>query len=133
MYPFGFGLSYTTFEYGDLQLSSEEMNAEDQLTVSIPLKNTGKVKGKEVVQLYLRDMVASTTRPVKELKAFELVELEPGETKEVTFTITDEMLQFYNADKEWTSEEGEFEIMIGGNSRDLKKAKFYLNKKKEKL
>ena len=133
LYPFGFGLSYTTFEYGDLQLSSEEMDSENELTVTIPLKNSGKVKGKEVVQLYLRDMVASTTRPVKELKAFELVELEPGETKEVEFTITDEMLQFYNADRKWTSEEGEFEVMVGGNSRDLKKAAFYLNKKNEKL
>ena len=133
LYSFGFGLSYTTFEYGDLQLSSQEMDPENELTVTIRLKNTGKVKGKEVVQLYLRDMVASTTRPIKELKAFEMIELEPGETKEVTFTITDEMLQFYNADREWTSEEGEFEVMVGGNSRDLKKAKFYLNKKKEKL
>lgn len=133
LYPFGFGLSYTTFEYGDINLSSKEMDAENQLTVTIPLKNTGKVAGKEVVQLYLRDMVASTTRPVKELKAFELIELGPGETKEVTFTITDEMLQFYNADREWTSEEGEFEVMVGGNSRDLKKANFYLNKKNGKL
>ncbi len=133
LYPFGFGLSYSSFEYGNLQLSSEEMDAENELTVTIPLKNTEKVKGKEVVQLYLRDMVASTTRPVKELKAFDLVELEPGEIKEVSFTITDEMLQFYNADREWTSEEGEFEVMVGGNSRDLKKAKFYLNKKDKKL
>ena len=128
LYPFGFGLSYTSFEYGDLKLSSETMEAEDALTVTISVENTGKFKGKEVVQLYLRDMVASTTRPVKELKAFELVELEPGETKEVTFTITDEMLQFYNANREWTSEKGEFEVMVGGNSRDLKKGKFYLNK-----
>lgn len=133
LYPFGFGLSYSTFEYGGIRLSSEEMDAENELTVTIPLKNTGKWKGKEVVQLYLRDMVASTTRPVKELKAFELVELEPGETKEVTFIITDEMLQFYNADREWISEEGEFEVMVGGNSRDLKKGKFYLNKNNEKL
>lgn len=133
LYPFGFGLSYTTFEYGDLKLSSDEMSGDGELTVSIPLKNTGKLKGKEVVQLYLRDMVASTTRPVKELKAFELVELEAGETKEVSFKITDKMLQFYNADKKWTSEEGKFEVMVGGNSKDLKRGNFYLNKNDEKL
>ncbi|MEG9327333.1 beta-glucosidase BglX [Salinimicrobium catena] len=127
LYPFGFGLSYTTFEYGDLELSSEEMDADSELTVTVPVKNTGKVIGKEVVQLYLRDLVASTTRPVKELKAFELVELQPGETKEVKFTITEEMLQFYNADKEWASEEGEFQVMVGGNSRDLKVESFRFN------
>lgn len=128
LYPFGFGLSYTTFKYGDLELSSEEMGVEEELTVTFPLKNTGEVAGKEVVQLYIRDMVASTTRPIKELKGFQLVQLEPGETKEVTFTITNEMLQFYNADKEWTSEEGEFQVMIGGDSKDLKTAQFNLNK-----
>ncbi|SDK74360.1 beta-glucosidase [Salinimicrobium catena] len=127
LYPFGFGLSYTTFEYGDLELSSEEMDHNSEITVTVPVKNTGKVKGKEVVQLYLRDMVATTTRPVKELKAFELVELQPGETKEVKFTITEEMLQFYNADKEWASEEGEFQVMVGGNSRDLKVESFRFN------
>lgn len=132
LYPFGFGLSYTTFKYGDLKLSSEEMKEDGQITASISLTITGKVAGKEVVQLYLRDLVSSTTRPVKELKAFEMVELQPGETKNVTFSITNDMLQFYNADREWTSEEGEFEVMVGGNSRDLKKAEFYL-KKNEKL
>lgn len=128
LYPFGFGLSYTTFEYGDLTLSSEEMNADGEIIASITLTNTGKFAGKEVVQLYLRDLVATTTRPVKELKAFEMVELKAGEKKEVTFSITNDMLEFYNVDKEWTSEEGKFEIMIGGNSRDLKKAEFYLKK-----
>ena len=128
LYPFGFGLSFTSFEYGDLELSSEEMDETGEIIASITLTNTGEVAGKEVVQLYLRDMVASTTRPVKELKAFEMVELQPGETKEVTFSITNEMLEFYNADKEWTSEEGRFLIMVGGNSRDLKKAEFYLKK-----
>lgn len=128
LYPFGFGLSYTTFEYGALTLSSEEMNADGEIIASITLTNTGKFAGKEVVQLYLRDLVATTTRPVKELKAFEMVELKAGEKKEVTFSITNDMLEFYNVDKEWTSEEGKFEIMIGGNSRDLKKAEFYLKK-----
>ncbi|MFD0977117.1 beta-glucosidase BglX [Salinimicrobium gaetbulicola] len=128
LYPFGFGLSYTTFEYGDLKLSSDEMDQNGEIIVSIALTNTGEVAGKEVVQLYLRDMVASTTRPIKELKAFEMVELNPGETKEISFNITNEMLEFYNADKKWTSEEGVFKIMVGGNSRDLQEAEFYLKK-----
>ncbi|GAB2763367.1 beta-glucosidase BglX [Salinimicrobium soli] len=128
LYPFGFGLSYTTFEYGDLELSSQEMDVNGEIVASINLTNTGKVAGKEVVQLYLRDPVASTTRPVKELKAFQLVEVQPGETKKVSFNITNEMLEFYNADKQWTSEEGTFRIMVGGNSKDLKKAEFNLNK-----
>lgn len=128
LFPFGYGLSYTTFEYGDLKLSSEEMDQNGKITATVTLTNTGKVSGKEVVQLYLRDMVASTTRPVIELKGFQMVELESGEKKELSFEITNEMLEFYNADKEWTSEEGAFEVMVGGNSRDLKKAEFYLNK-----
>lgn len=128
LYPFGFGLSYTTFEYGDLKLSSDEMDQNGEIIASIALTNTGEVAGKEVVQLYLRDMVASTTRPIKELKAFEMVELNPGETKEISFNITNEMLEFYNADKKWTSEEGVFKIMVGGNSRDLQEAEFYLKK-----
>ena len=128
LYPFGYGLSYTDFAYGDLRLSSTEMTREGTVTVEVPVTNTGKVAGKEVVQLYLRDLVASTTRPVQELKAFELVNLEPGEKKLVKFEITNDMLEFYNADRVWTSEEGEFQVFVGGNSRDTKSANFYLNK-----
>lgn len=128
LYPFGFGLSYTNFEYGDLQLSSEEMEVEGTIQASITLKNTGDVEGKEIVQLYLRDLVASTTRPVKELKGFEAVSLAPGESKTVTFEINEEMLQFYNANRKWEAEAGEFEVFIGGNSRDLQKATFSLKK-----
>ncbi|MGB7785743.1 MAG: beta-glucosidase BglX [Salinimicrobium sp.] len=128
LYPFGFGLSYGTFEYGDLQLSSEEMTPDEEITVSIPVTNTGKMAGKEVVQLYLHDLFASRTRAVKELKAFEMIELAPGETKEVTFSITNKMLEFYNANREWASEEGRFEVFVGGNSRDVKSAEFHLNK-----
>ncbi|WP_079736607.1 beta-glucosidase BglX [Salegentibacter salegens] len=128
LYPFGFGLSYTTFEYGNLELSSEEMNNDQSIQASITLKNTGDVEGKEIAQLYLRDLVASTTRPVKELKGFEAVSLAPGESKTVTFEIDEEMLQFYNANRKWESEEGEFEVFIGGNSNDLKKASFTLKK-----
>jgi len=128
LYSFGFGLSYTNFEYGDLQLSSEEINADENIQASITLKNDGDVEGKEIVQLYLRDLVASTTRPVKELKGFEAVSLAPGESKTVTFEINEEMLQFYNANRKWEAEAGEFEVFIGGNSRDLQKATFSLKK-----
>jgi beta-glucosidase len=126
LFPFGYGLSYTDFEFGDIELSSEEMTAEGSIEVTIPLTNTGKTAGKEVVQLYIRDLVASTTRPVKELKAFEMVELAPGETKEVNFSISNDMLEFYNANREWASEPGEFQLMIGGNSRDVKTTSFRL-------
>ena len=126
LYPFGFGLSYTTFEYGDIQLSSEEMTSEGNIEVTVPVTNMGEVAGKEVVQLYIRDLVASTTRPVKELKGFELVELAPGETKNISFSITDGLLEFYTADKKWDSEPGKFEVFVGGNSRDVKKANFRL-------
>ena len=127
LYPFGFGLSYTTFKYGDIAISSEAMNAEETLTVTIPVTNTGKVAGKEVVQLYLHDLVGTTTRPVKELKGFEMISLQPGETKNVSFTITEKMLQYYTANKIWESEVGDFDVMIGGNSKDLKKITFSLN------
>jgi beta-glucosidase len=128
LYPFGFGLSYTTFEYGDLTISKEELTPGSPIEVSLSLSNTGEKEGKEIVQLYIRDLVASTTRPVKELKGFEGVTLAPGETKTVTFEINEEMLQFYTANEKWESEAGEFEVMVGGNSRDLQKVKFNLKK-----
>ena len=128
LYPFGFGLSYTNFEYSDLQLSSEEMSADGNIQASITLKNTGDVEGKEIVQLYLRDLVASTTRPVIELKGFEAVNLAPGASKTITFEINEEMFQFYTANRKWEAEAGEFEVFIGGNSRDLQKMKFSLKK-----
>ncbi|MCC8359675.1 beta-glucosidase BglX [Salinimicrobium sediminilitoris] len=127
LYPFGYGLSYTTFKYGDLKLSSNEMTQDGSIKVTVPVTNAGNKAGKEVVQLYLRDLVASTTRPVIELKGFELVELQPGETKEITFEITNDLLEFYNAEKKWTSEPGEFRVMVGGNSVDLKTDTFRLN------
>ncbi|QYA24714.1 beta-glucosidase BglX [Gramella sp. MT6] len=127
LYPFGFGLSYTTFEYGDLQLSSSELGKGGSVTLSVPVTNTGEVKGKEVVQLYLHDLVASVARPVKELKGFEMVELAPGETKTIDFTIDEEMLKFYTASEEWKAEEGEFELMVGGNSEDLQSIKIKYN------
>ena len=126
LFPFGFGLSYTTFKYGDLQLSSDKMDKSGKIEASIDITNTGKVKGKETVQLYLRDLIASTTRPVKELKGFKQVELNPGETKTVTFAIDEKMLEFYSINKKWESEPGEFKVMVGGNSEDLKEASFEL-------
>ena len=126
LYPFGYGLSYTTFEYGAIQLSSTNMTTSGTLTASVEVTNTGAVAGKEVVQLYIRDLVASITRPVKELKGFEKIALNPGESKTVTFTITPELLKFYNSDLKFVCELGDFEIMIGSSSKDVKSAKFAL-------
>lgn len=123
LYPFGYGLSYTTFEYGELKFSSKDLKGNDELQVSIDLKNTGKYDGAEVVQLYIRDLVASITRPVKELKGFQKVHLKAGESKTITFEITPEDLKFYNNEIDFDWEPGEFEIMVGGNSRDLVKGK----------
>ena len=128
LYPFGFGLSYTSFEYGNLSISEEELIPGNPIEVSFSLKNTGEREGKEIAQLYIRDLVASTTRPVKELKGFKMVKLAPGESKTVTFQIDEAMLQFYSANKKWEAEAGEFEVMVGGNSRDLQKVKFSLKK-----
>lgn len=124
LYPFGYGLSYTTFEYENPQLSSEKMNPGETITVKVDVTNAGDVAGREVVQLYLRDKVASIARPVQELKGFKLVDLAPGETKTVEFDIDEKMLEFYNASGEWVTEAGEFEVMTGGNSKDVKKADF---------
>lgn len=127
LYPFGYGLSYTSFSYGDIQLSSTSMDNQGEIRASVSVTNTGKHIGKETVQLYIHDLVASITRPVKELKAFEKITLNPGETQTVTFSITPDMLKFYNSDLEYVLEPGEFEVMIGTNSQDLNGAKFSLN------
>ncbi|MBK7172459.1 MAG: beta-glucosidase BglX [Bacteroidales bacterium] len=123
LYPFGFGLSYTSFTYGDLALSSLNLAGNQSLEASITVTNSGKFDGAEVVQLYIRDMVGTVTRPVKELKGFQKVFLKAGESKTVKFNITTEDLKFYNYDLKYDWEPGEFEIMIGGNSRDVKKLK----------
>ncbi|MCG9970562.1 beta-glucosidase BglX [Christiangramia crocea] len=128
LYPFGYGLSYTDFEYGKPELSSSSLNTGETVTLSVKLTNTGKVAGKEVVQLYLRDLVASLARPVKELKGFKLVELQPGETKTVEFKIDEEMLKFYSASGKWEAENGEFELMLGGNSEDIQSVKLNYRK-----
>jgi len=120
VYPFGYGLSYTQFSYGELQLSKTSLKGNEAMKASVTVTNTGQFNGKEVVQLYIRDVVGSVTRPVKELKGFQKVELKAGESKVVTFTITPEHLKFYNYDLKYDWEPGEFQIMIGTNSKELK-------------
>lgn len=124
-YPFGYGLSYTTFEYSDLKVNDLEHNGV-YANVSVNVKNTGKYKGEEVVQLYVRDEVASVTRPIKELKGFEKISLEPGESKTVTFDITDEQLGFYNNNMDYVVEKGDFTFMVGTNSKDVQSIKYTL-------
>jgi beta-glucosidase len=123
LYPFGFGLSYTKFTYGDIKLSSSSLKGNQTLTASVELTNAGQHDGAEVVQLYIRDVVGSVTRPLKELKGFQKVFLKAGETKTITFNITPNDLKFYNYDLKYDWESGEFTIMIGGNSRDVKSGK----------
>lgn len=126
LYPFGYGLSYTEFEYSDITLSKPELTNGTKIEASVTLTNSGIVKGKEVVQMYIRDHYASVTRPVRELKDFELVELSPGESKQITFEITPETLQFYSANKKWESEPGTFSLFIGTNSTTTRSADFEL-------
>ena len=126
VYPFGFGLSYTNFTYDNLRLSSDKMTENDTIKVTVDVTNTGDFDGKEVVQLYIRDVIGTVTRPVKELKGFQKVALNKGETKSVTFSITIEDLKFYNYDLDHVSEPGEFEIFIGTNSDDTLKTSFRL-------
>jgi beta-glucosidase len=120
LYPFGFGLSYSNFTYSDVTISNAKPKGNQTITATVTVSNTGKVAGKEVVQLYIRDVVGSITRPVKELKGFQKIELNPGESKKVTFNISPADLKFYNYDLKYDWEPGEFQIMIGGNSRDVK-------------
>ena len=126
LYPFGYGLSYTDFVYGDLQLSSETLPKNGNLTASVTVTNKGNHDGYETVQIYLRDIYAEVARPVKELKGFERIHLKKGESKQVTFTITPELLKFYNYDIQYVYEPGEFHVMIGPNSRDVKTTSFEL-------
>ena len=118
LYPFGFGLSYTTYEYSDLQLSKSEIAANENVEVSVTIKNTGAREGVEIAQLYIRDCISFVTRPVKELKGFQRVALKAGESKRISFTLTPEHLQYYNLDMERVVEPGTFKVMVGGSSRD---------------
>ena len=126
LYPFGFGLSYTTFDYGEIQLSSKKINEKGSLDVSVNITNSGNFDGKEIVQLYIRDLVGSVTRPVKELKGFQKIDLKQGKTKTVTFKLTIEDLKFYNSNLDFVAEPGMFEIFIGTNSDTNLKSDFEL-------
>ena len=116
LYPFGYGLSYTSFEYSNIKIDNKNLIPGETLNVSVDLKNTGNYSGKEVVQLYIKDRFASVTRPVRELKGFEMVMLSPGETKTINFEISESLLKFYTANETWESESGFFDIFIGTNS-----------------
>ncbi|WP_035564479.1 beta-glucosidase BglX [Hymenobacter sp. IS2118] len=126
LYPFGFGLSYTTFTYGQPTVSKATIGPAETLTVTVTVQNTGSVDGEEVAQLYLRDMVGSVSRPVSELKGFQKVLLKKGERKTLTFRLPPDALKFYNNDLKFTAEPGDFQVMVGGNSRDVQKTTFRL-------
>ena len=126
LFPFGYGLSYSKFSYGDIKLSSANINATGSIKATITLTNTGQFDGAEVVQLYIEDKVRSITPPAKELKGFQKVFLKAGETKVIEFNVTTEMLKFWNADLKFVAEPGEFNVLVGGNSRDLKAASLQL-------
>ncbi len=126
LYPFGYGLSYTNFSYGDIRLSKTNISGTESLTATVTVTNNGDYDGEEVVQMYLHDKVASITPPVKELKGFQKIMLKKGESKQVVFNINHSDLMFYNSDLKLIAEPGEFDVMIGGNSRDVKSATFTL-------
>ncbi|OQP49378.1 beta-glucosidase [Niastella yeongjuensis] len=128
LYPFGYGLSYTTFTYDTIQLSQNTIRPGQPITATVLVKNTGNMAGEETVQLYIRDLVGSVTRPVKELKGFQKIKLNAGEMKKVEFTISENDLRFYNSELKYVSEPGEFKLFIGTNSRDVKEAGFRLEK-----
>ncbi|MEI5985907.1 MULTISPECIES: beta-glucosidase BglX [Sphingobacterium] len=126
LYPFGYGLSYSKFDYGKLQLDKDKFAKGEEIRVSVELSNSGNFDGEEVVQLYVRDMVGSVTRPIKELKNFQKVFLKKGEKKKIEFVITEEDLRFYNQSLEFVSEPGAFKVFVGGNVRDVQEADFEL-------
>ena len=126
LFPFGFGLSYTSFVYSDIKLSTTELTEKDVITASVAVTNNGGHDGEEVVQCYVRDLVGSVTRPVKELKGFEKIALKAGESKTVTFEITPDMLAFHRYDMTYGTEPGDYQLFIGGNSRDVKTIDFKL-------
>lgn len=128
LYPFGHGLSYSKFEYSNLKLSSPSFAAKGKITVSVDVANTSNVDGKEVVQLYIRDLIGSVTRPVKELKGFELVEIKAGQKKTIIFTIDEKTIEFYTANEKWEAEPGDFRVFVGGSSATSLEAGFSYNK-----
>ncbi|OAD46605.1 beta-glucosidase BglX [Polaribacter atrinae] len=128
LYPFGYGLSYTTFDYGNLKLDKPTINMDDEINVSVDVTNSGDYDGKEVVQLYIRDLVGSVTRPVKELKGFQKVLIKKGETQTITFKISVEDLKFYNSELDFVAEHGQFQIFVGTNSDTKMMKEFELTK-----
>lgn len=126
LYPFGYGLSYTKFAYGDIKISSDKLTNNSTITASIKVKNVGDIAGYETVQLYIQDIKGSVVRPVKELKGFKKVKLESGEEQNIEFVINEEMLRFYTSSMEFKSEEGRFKLYIGSNSDELQEAEFEL-------
>ncbi len=128
LYPFGYGLSYTSFEYSRPVLNKQQINFDETLRVQVDVKNTGERAGEEVVQMYVRDLVGSVTRPVKELKGFEKIALEPGQTKTVTFKLRADDLAFYTRDMEYKAEPGEFKVFTGSSSEDVQSASFKLRR-----
>jgi beta-glucosidase len=120
LFPFGFGLSYTTFEYTGLAIDPAESDGKGRVTIRFAVQNTGTRAGDEVVQLYLRDVLASVARPVMELKRFQRVALKPGERIDVTFTIGPDELRMLDADMQWAIEPGVFRVMIGASSKDIR-------------
>jgi len=120
LFPFGYGLSYTNFKYTDISVDKNEVKDTDTVTVKVKVKNTGSIAGKEIIQLYVRDVESSVIRPLKELKGFEKVELQPGEEKKVTFILDKRSFAYYNVDlKDWYVESGDFEILIGKSSKEI--------------
>lgn len=126
LYPFGYGLGYSTFAYSDIILDKSSININSEMTATVTITNEGKYDGAEVVQLYIRDLIGSVTRPMKELKGFKRISLKAGEAKQVSFKITADLLRFYDYNLDFVCEPGDFEVMIGGNSRDVKRALFQL-------
>jgi beta-glucosidase len=128
LYPFGYGLSYSKFEYSNLKLSDIAFGAGGKITVSVDVKNNSAIDGKEVIQLYIRDLFASITRPVKELKGFELTEIKAGQTKTITFAIDGKTIEFYTANNKWEAEPGDFKVFVGGSSETSLEAAFSYTK-----
>ncbi|WP_121641341.1 beta-glucosidase BglX [Virgibacillus sp. Bac330] len=130
LFPFGYGLSYTYFKYSDLELSSDLMTPDKPITVKVKVTNAGDVAGQEVVQLYIRDLVGEVVRPLKELKGFQKISLQPGEERVVMFTLTEEQLRYHHADLSYHSDEGRFDLYVGANSQDVMTISFNLHKTK---
>ncbi|SFL70461.1 beta-glucosidase [Gracilibacillus orientalis] len=131
LFPFGFGLSYTAFQYSDLKISKQQIAKEEKLDISIKVKNTGSASGKEIVQLYIKDLVGEVVRPVKELKGFKKIELVPGEEHSIHFELSEEDLRYFHANLEYTSDPGEFMVSVGGNSTEVIELPFQLIPHKE--